>query len=76
VIEEPSLLILIQDGAGGHQITSLMIEALGGLILTLYVFMIENSWTLIDDVFKVRFPDKETLEIIKLIAAYQLMVLS
>jgi len=52
-------------------LTSLINEALGGLILTLQAFKMVNSNILEAAILELRFPDKESLEIIKLIAVLQ-----
>lgn len=73
--EAPSVLTLIHEWNGGNQMTSLIQGAFGGLIFTLHVFMIVNSWIFDAAVLKVRLPDSDTFEITKLIVVLQLMIL-
>lgn len=67
-VEEPSLLHLIQALIGGDHMTSLIIGALGGLILMLNFFKIMKSLTDEVDLLEVLFPDKATDEVMLLTA--------
>ena len=67
----PSVLTLNQLNLGGCHKTSMTKGALGGWMLTLKAFKITNYVMSTTDDLLVRLPDRDTLEIIKLIADFQ-----
>jgi hypothetical protein len=75
-VEVPSVLTFIQVGKGGDQITSLMVGALGGLMLTLQALRLLNSNISPLAVFFVLLPALETLAMIKFMADFQCSCLS
>jgi hypothetical protein len=70
-VEAPSVFTLIQEAKGGDHITSLIVGALGGLMLTLQALRIRNSNMSPLAVCLVLLPAMEVLAIIKLMADFQ-----